>query len=132
MTYTADTYFFLQLKEKNPKALQLWHEIKTGKGQLVVPTIVFTELTRIMLREGDSKPLKEFLAGTIASEKVLQCWLTTEFARKAGEVSYQYSMPTVDSIILATALLTEHTNVITADAHFNRPAKERIIRKIEF
>ena len=131
MMYTADTYFFIQLKEKNPKAIALWNEIKQGKGQLVVPTIVFAELTRKMLREGDSKALAEFLGGITSSEKVLQCWLTTEFARKAGEVSYRYAMPTVDSIILATALLTEHTHVITADPHFNPPAKDKLIKKIE-
>lgn len=132
MKYTADTWFFIKLADKDEKALKIWGEIIEGKGRLVVPTIVLVELTRSFLRKNLAKDLENLIFGFEKSKKIFLVDLTPEIAKLAGKFADSYDIPTVDSVILATADVTEFTDLLSGDKHFIPAFRDGKIRLIRF
>lgn len=133
MNYTADTWFFLKLiGEENEKARQIWKEITEGKGRLVVPTVVIAELSKKLLNRNFSNELQELMIELERSEKIHIADLTTKTALFAGKLGSSYNMPAFDSVILATAISTGHTNVLADDEHFALAVKNNQIKPVRF
>ncbi len=132
MRYTADSWFFVKISEKNPKALNLWEEITTGKGRLVVPTVVIAEIEKRFLKRNLNQLFEEFLSQMENSEKIFIVGLTLEIAKEAGKLGNTYNLSTIDSIILATAKLTEFTELISDDEHFILAEKNNLIKRVRF
>lgn len=133
MNYTADTWFFVQLiEEKKEKAKSIWTEIKEGKGRLIVPTVVIVEMSKRLLKKNLGEELNDFLMGLEKSEKIFVVELTSKIAAMAGKLGNSYDLKIADSVILATAIYTDYTNIITDDEHFTMPAKHGKIRVVRF
>ncbi len=118
--------------ENNPKAMVVWEEIKEGKGRLVVSSVVIAEMTKKLLKMGKKRQLGEFLEGLEESTRIFVVDLTSKLALEAGKLGNTYDMPTVDSIILATAISTGHTNVLTDDNDFLPAAKQNKVKIVKF
>ncbi len=133
MNYTADSWFFIQLVEEGEeKAGQIWREICDGKSRLIIPTIVVAELSKRFLRKNLKGEFEDFLEDLEESEKIITVDLTMKIAVLAGKLGHTYNMPTEDSVILATAVSTGHTNVLTDDAHFILADKQNKIKMVKF
>lgn len=132
MKYTADTWFFIQLSNGISGAQELWKEIKSGKSRLVVPTIVLVELKKILLRRGLTAYAEELTNELEASQKISLVDLTVSLAKEAGALGNTYLCTTSDAVILATALMTGFTAVITDDAHFLAAEKQGKIKIVRF
>ena len=130
MNYSADTWFFLQLASKHPKAIAIWKEIIEGKGRLLVSTVVIAETVKRFLMRKFRSELETLLVNLGDSEKISIAELSKELAQEAGKYAFSYSMTTVDSIILANAIASGHTNIISNDEHFKRPEKQKLIKRI--
>lgn len=132
MKYTADSWFFIQLNNGVGRALKIWQEVREGKSKLVVPTIVLVEITKRFLRQGQSKELDELVSALDRSDKIFVVELTPEISTLAGKFGNTYNIPTVDSVILATAVATGFTGLLSADKHFIPAAREDKIKRIKF
>ena len=130
MKYCADTWFFIQIAIKHPKALDIWKEITEGKGRLVVSTIVVAETVKQLLMKNKEKELEAFLEAFRSSEKIIVIDVNREIAEKAGRYSFSYKIPTTDGVILATAILTEHTNILSEDVHYRVAEKQKKIKRV--
>ncbi len=132
MRHTADTYFFIKLSESVPKALALWQEIVEGKGRLVIPTVVLVELKNRLLKRNLQKEAEELIRVFEDSSKIVLIPLTTDLAKKAGNLSYTYNMTNFDAVVLATAIETGYKNVLTSDPSFLRASKHGLIHLAQF
>lgn len=132
MKYTADTYFFIKLSESVPKALALWHELVEGKGKLAIPTVVLVELKNRFLKRNLQKEADELVSTFEDSSKIVLIPLTTDLAKKAGNLSYTYNMTNFDAVVLATAIETGYKNILTSDPSFLRASKHGLIQLTQF
>ena len=132
MRHTADTYFFIKLSESVPKALALWQEIVEGKGRLAIPTVVLVELKNRLLKRNLQKEAEELIRVFEDSSKIVLIPLTTDLAKKAGNLSYTYNMTNFDAVVLATAIETGYKNVLTSDPSFLRASKHGLIHLAQF
>lgn len=132
MKYTADSWFFIQLSKGVENAAKIWHEIKTGKGRLAVPTIVIVEVKKRLLSHGLNKFAEELIEELEASQKISIVDLTLDIAKEAGRLGNTYKCTTPDSVILATAIATDYANLITADEHFISAEKQGKIKIISW
>ena len=130
MKYTADSWFFIQLSLKAEESIKIWEEIKSGKGRLVVPTIVIVEVKKRLLSHGLSKFADEIIEEFESSQKISIVGLTLEIAKLAGTIGNTYKCTTADAVILATAIETGYTNIITEDKHFAMAEKQGKIKMI--
>lgn len=130
MKYTADTWFFLQLVKKHPKAIEVWKEIIEGKGRMIVSTVVIAETVKNFLMKNLNKELKTIMDNLRSSEKVSVVEVTKEIAEEGGKYAYSYNMPTIDGIILETAILMEHTNILSIDEHYIKAEKQGKIKRV--
>src|SRR3989338_3432602 len=130
MKYTADSWFFIQLSKRSEHAAKIWHELKAGKGRLVVPTIVIVEVKKRLLSYGLNKFADELMDEMEASNKISIIDLTVDIAKEAGRLGNTYNCTTPDAVILATALETGYTSLITNDEHFLSPEKQGKIKII--
>lgn len=131
MKYTADTWFFIQLSSGASRARDIWSEITSGKSRLVVPTIVLVELKKRLLRRGLTTYAEELINELEASQKISLVDLTVSLAKEAGTLGNIYTCTTPDAVILATAIMTGFTSVLTDDVHFvaaERQGKINIVR----
>jgi predicted nucleic acid-binding protein len=132
MSYTADTYFFIKLSESVPKAVALWQEIVGGKGRLAVPTVVLVELKNRFLKKNLQKEAQELISIFENSNKIVLIPLTTDLAKKAGNLSYTYNMTNFDAVVLATAIETGYKNVLSGDPSFLKASKHGLIHLTHF
>ena len=112
--------------------MKIWNEIKEGKGRLIVPSIVIAEIVRLFLKNNRNKELDSFLGGINNTDKIRIIGLTKDIAELAGRLSYSYNMPMSDSVILSTAILIDHNNIITDDPHFKLAEKQNKIKRIRW
>jgi predicted nucleic acid-binding protein len=132
MRYAADSWFFIKFMEKDSKAIALWEDIKYGKGRLAVPSVVITEIVKKFLTRGLNKELDMLILGLNSSEKIFIIDLTREIAEEAGKLGYSFNVPTIDSIVLATAIKTGHNNIISDDSDYKKAEKQGKIKRIRW
>ncbi len=130
MNYSADTWFFLQLANKHPKAIAIWKEIIEGKGRLLVSTVVIAETVKRFFMKNLKKELEGLLINLKNSEKVLVAEVTAEIANDAGKYAYSYDMTIVDGIILSTALKMNYKNIISIDEHYKHAEKQELVKRV--
>ena len=132
MKYTADSWFFVQLNLKKEKALKIWKEITIGKSKLVVPTVVITEITKRFLRKNLNNELESLLLGLEQSDNIFVVGLSPKIAELAGKIGHSFNVPTIDSIIISTAIISGFPYVLTDDNHYIPADKAGKIKLIKF
>ena len=130
MKYCADTWFFLQIANQHPKAVDVWKEIKEGKGRIVVSTVVIAETIKQLLRKNLNKHIGSLSEAFRTSDKITVIDVTKEIAEDGGRYAYGQDMPTVDGIILSTAIKTDHRNVLSNDEHYKTAEKQKLVKRI--
>ncbi|MBI3412568.1 MAG: type II toxin-antitoxin system VapC family toxin [Candidatus Aenigmarchaeota archaeon] len=130
MKYCADTWFFIQLTNRHPKAVDIWSEIKSGKGRLVVSTVVIAEAVKEILKNNLFRDLGDFLHAFSVSENITVIDVTKEIATDGGKYSFSQNMTTIDGIIQATAIKTDHINILSRDEHYKKAEKQGLIKRV--
>lgn len=67
-----------------------------------------------------------------SSQKISVVNLNLEIAKEAGRIGNTYNCTTSDSVILATAIETGYTNILTDDEHFIPAEKQGKIKIVRF
>ncbi len=127
MNCTADTSFFMRLSEGSEKAARLWEDITQGKSRLIVPTAVLVELKKQYAKKGMQKEADELISAFERSSRITILPLTTELAKKAGNISYTYNLTNFDAVIITTAIETGFVAIPTSDPLFLRAQKDEKI-----
>ncbi len=127
MRYCLDTWFFIKLSESDPKALKLIRETK--KNSFFVPSVTILELTRSAIRKGKLKDLNDLISSLMKGKniKIIDCDI--KIAKKAGEISASYNIPSIDSIIASTSIINKCHKLLSDDSHFNKLHKNKMIKK---
>ncbi|MEE9151129.1 MAG: PIN domain-containing protein [Thermoplasmata archaeon] len=127
MRYCLDTWFFIKLSESDAKALKLIRETK--KNSFFVPSVTILELTRSAIRKGKLKNLTDLISSLLKEKniKIIDC--NIEIAKKAGELSATYNIPSIDSIIASTSIINKCHKLLSDDSHFNKLHKNKMIKK---
>jgi predicted nucleic acid-binding protein len=132
MKYCADTWFLIELGKSEPKATKIVKNLGKHKNSLIIPSVVILELTRFSIRNG-KKPILDELIKSIQwhqSIDIVDCDL--KISKEAGELSANYNIPSVDSIIAATAIIHNCHRLISEDNHFQKLVKNRLIKLIKW
>ncbi len=130
MKYCADTWFFVQLTNRHPKAVGIWEEIKSGEGRLVISTVVIAETVKELLKQALAANLDAFLHAFEVSEKIMVIDVTKEIASDGGKYAFSQNMTTVDGIIQATAIKTDYRNILSGNEHYKKAEKQGLIKRI--
>ncbi len=127
MKYCLDTWFFIKLSESDPKALKLIKETK--KNSFIIPSVTILELTRSAIRKGKLKDLNDLISSLMKGKniKIIDC--DVKIAKKAGEISASYNIPSIDSIIASTSIIHNCNKLLSEDSHFNKLHKNKVIKK---
>jgi predicted nucleic acid-binding protein len=130
MKYTADTGFFIKLIQDVDRAKKICDEIIHGKSRLVIPTVVIVELSKYYLKLGKNQKLSELLDLFETSHKIDIIGLEFELAKKSGKIGNSYKCKTADAIILATAVESGYTTILTEDVHFQIAEKQGKVKLV--
>lgn len=127
MKYCIDTWFFVKLSESDPAALKLVKETK--KNSFIVPSVTLLELTRSAIRKGKLKNIENLVTSLMKAKNVEVVDCNIEIAKKAGEVSASYNIPSIDSIIASTSIIYKCHRLLSDDSHFDKLQKNKLIKK---
>ena len=127
MKYCIDTWFFVKLSEKDPTAVKLIKE--TMKNNFIVPSVTILELTRRAIRKGKLKDINDLISSLMGAKNIEIIDCNIEIAKKAGEISATYNIPTVDSIIATTSIIYKCHKLLSDDSHFDKLQKNKLIKK---
>jgi len=130
MKYTADTWFLIKLITGDEKAIKIKDEVIEGKSRLVIPVIVIVELVREMVRKGNPNTVNSLIRSLLVSSKITIANLDQTIAMEAGKMGITFNIPLVDSTILATAIIFEHTSILTNDEHYKLAEKRDRIKRV--
>ena len=126
MKYCIDTWFLVKISEEDKKAKEI---LRGSKNSFVIPSVVILEITRIGIHRGKKKKVDSIISDFLVRKNIEIINCNIEIARKAGEISASYGVPTVDSIVAATAILTKCHKLLSEDEHFELLHKKKVIKK---
>ena len=127
MKYCLDTWFFVKLSEKDPTAMKLIKETK--KNNFIVPTVTILELTRRAIRKGKRKDIEALISSLMGAKNIEVIDCNIEIAKKAGEISANNNIPSIDSIIASTSIVSKCQKLLSDDSHFDKLQKNKLIKK---
>lgn len=112
-----DTGFFIALMKKDEKAKQFWSRLSSSEDFPIVSVLTLGEILYFSYRVGKSAQGKKIVKGidTACSVKVVD----RDIIEKAAALKHGRGMPHVDSLILATFLISGCKEIHTTDKnHF--------------
>lgn len=129
MRYCVDTWFLIKLAQKDTRAIEIKRNAIEGKDRLFLPTIVITEIFRKLYQKGKRESdIESFLRNLITSEKIKTVFLDETIAKEAAKISFSYSVPTVDSIVIATYKNSDADFILTDDFDIKKLGKKKIVK----
>ena len=132
MKYCADTWFIIELSKSEPMALKIIKNLGKHKNKIINPSVVILELIKISIKSGKKQIMDELLKNFELNKNIDIVNCSLEISKKAGEISATYNIPTVDSIIAATAILNNCHRLISKDSHFVKLKKSRLIKLLSW
>ena len=132
MKYCADTWFIIELSKPELKAIKIIKNLGKHKNKIIIPTVVILELTRISIKSGKKQIMDELLKNLELNKNIDIVDCSLEISKKAGEISATYNIPTIDSIIAATAILNNCHKLISNDSHFVKLKKNKLIKMVSW
>lgn len=119
-----DSSVWLEYFSRGPNAEAFIAIIEDAEAS-VVPTICMHEVYKRLKCLHGSSAANEAVGTMLLGTPIP---LSTEISLRAADLSLQYKLPTADSIILATAYVTEST-LWTQDSHFEDVPGVRYFKK---
>jgi len=129
MKYCADTWYVLNLFSKEENSIRIFNDIRLGKDFLILPVIVISESYKKLLQHGISEKLIDsFFESIDVSDKIEIVFIDNVIAKECAKVSLSYSIPLIDSIIAATARLTDCNFLLSDDKHLKLLHRKRYVK----
>ena len=129
MKYCSDTWFILELFEKDSKAISLLNEIRYGKSFLIIPITVFTESIKKLLQKGISQAdVDEFFAAVESSNKIEFLFLDKIVAKTAAKISLTHNLSLMDSFVVASFKLSNCDFILASDSDYFPLVKNKYIK----
>lgn len=117
-----DTMHIESMLSKDPAYLELIDAIDDGKIMGISSVVTLTELIK-NLGKKDFDEMQKTIRQLMCSEIILLD-VTQDIAVHAGELRLKYNIPTIDSIIAATAMVENIKHVLTYDRRHFEPVKK--------
>ncbi len=109
-----DTGFFLELSSGNDEAIRLWKSCLDDEVDFAVSAISLFEVERLGLK-GKLKNVEAVLDAINDVTSVV--WLDQEILSNAARLSHGLGIPAVDSLILASLVSIDCSEIYTTDSH---------------
>lgn len=110
----VDTGFFIAMMRGSHKAVSLWQEMKKNKIKPVMSSLSIGELVYILYREGkEDEEIKGILIKMVRVIKVIDT--SSIIATKGAEIKHKTKIPYIDSLITATAIMSNCKTIYTSD-----------------
>jgi predicted nucleic acid-binding protein len=115
-----DTGVFVRLAAEDPVAVGLWDEAAAGKREGVVSALTLLEIDRLGLRGALSSSFASEALRTIP-EVCEVVWIgSPELLRTAAKLGQGHALSLVDSLILASLLARDCSEIYTTDSDLAR------------
>jgi len=110
-----DTGFFLELVNGNDEATRLWKSCLDDQVDFAVSALSLFEVERLGLK-GKLRNVEAVLSAINDVTSVV--WPDQEILSKAARLSHGLGIPAVDSLILASLVSVDCSEIYTTDSHF--------------
>ena len=119
-----DTGFFIELLNGNGDAISLWNAGMNEETELIVSCLTLFEIERLGCK-GKLQQIDVILEAINAVTFVV--WLDRDMLSLAARLSHGLGIPSVDSLILASLLSKDVSEIYTTDAHFEAYQSHKIV-----
>jgi predicted nucleic acid-binding protein len=109
-----DTGFFIELMNGREEAIGLWKSGLDDEVEFVVSSLTLFEIERLGVK-GKLKPWEEVLHAI--HHATLVAWLDREMISQGARLSHGLGMPAMDSLILASLVSHDASEIWTTDSH---------------
>lgn len=127
MVIGIDTGFFIELKNENPKARNIWKRVVKGEEELTVSVLSINELLVYFFRNGKSEEGREILTLLKIFPNIKLIPVSERIAELSAGYRYSLGIPTIDSLILTTFIYERCDRVVSTDKHFWKAKEQNII-----
>jgi len=128
MLLGTDTGYFIQYAKGNPRAVQIWNELRAGAHRMVISTLTLSELLVYFLRRGEPAKGKRAVDLMLQTSEIEVVPVSVEIAVRSAGYQHGLGIPMVDSIILTTFLGAGCELALGTDEHFERAAEQKLIK----
>ena len=129
MKYCADTWFLINLFERDNKARNLLKQVQTGKDWFFVSFVTYAETMKKLFQKGNSNDqINGFFHFISNTQKIRFIPPDTEIAKETAKISLSYGLPLIDSFVAATAKIMECEILLSGDSDFNILVKRKYLK----
>ena len=109
---------------KDDSYQELAAAISDGELEVICSVISLTELTKILGMKDEDR--MRIVRQELLSSRIVFVNVTRTIAMQAGDLRLKYDIPTSDSVIAATGIVGNTTNVLTDDTRHFKTIKKLI------
>lgn len=124
----CDSGFFLLLGTGHQLAQQIWREATLRHCELVMSTLSIHEVLVIHFRRGKVKEANKFLRLIYSAPWLRIVPVSVKIGERSAGYRHGLGLPTVDAIVLATAVEEGCDEVLATDSHFLIVQNQGIIK----
>jgi len=127
MVIGVDTGFFIELKNDNQRAVDIWNKVINGEEELIVSVLTINEIIVHFFRKGLSKEGKKLLTLMKLFPNITLMPVSERISEISAGYRFGLGIPTVDSLILTTFITEQCDKVISTDPHFLKAKEQNLI-----
>ena len=125
-TAILDSSAWIELLDEGPNTKH-FRPLLLKLPELIIPSITITEVRKVILRQRSEKEANA-VTQVMCSGQVIA--IDSEIATMAADLFIKHKLPLADSLIYATALISQST-LWTQDEHFSGLPHVRYFQKIK-
>ena len=122
-----DTGFFLELLKGHQKAIDIWKAGLNDEVELVVSCLSLFEIERLGLKGAIQGA--EVILESITTGMCSVVWLDQEVLSQGARFSHGLGIPAMDSMILASLVSADCTEIYTTDSHVESYHSNKVVVK---
>ncbi len=129
MKYCADTWFILEVLNKNQNGMRLFNESKTGNNRIIVPIVVYAESIKKSMQLGlPINQVSDFFETAKILGKIFIYSPNEETAKEAAKISLTNNLALIDSFVAATSKLMGCDILLAKDNDYKILEKKKYLK----
>ena len=127
MKIYADTWFLVEVINKEKNAARLLEEIEKGSHELYISAISLAEILTILYQKGKTQLAENIYAYLLSTDHIRVLSITPDMCVKLAKIKHSFGLSLVDAAMLATYKISGAEVFIAKDSDYINAVKQNYV-----
>ncbi len=127
MKICADTWFLVEIIDKEKSAIRLLEEIEKGSHELYLSAISIAEILTILYQKGKAQLAENIYAYILSTDHIHLISITPDMCVKLAKIKHSFGLSLVDAAMLTAYKISGAEVFIAKDSDYINAVKQNYV-----